>query len=203
MNIKAGKKLLSICMLLCLVASAMGQQQSPKVLKDVYKDAFLVGAAVTPSITNGTDKASQDIVLKHFNSITVENVMKAALINPEPGVYNFEPADNYVAFGQKNKMFIIGHTLVWHNQVPAWFFTNATGKPNTKEEQLERLRTHIKNVAGRYARKVNAWDVVNEVIDNDGSYRPTSWVNAIGNGDTLVKYAFRFAAQYAPDTELY
>jgi len=50
---------------------------------------------------------------------------------------------------------------------------------------------------------VHAWDVVNEVIDNYGSYRPTSWVNAVGNGDTLVKYAFKYAAQYAPNTELY
>ena len=173
------------------------------VLKEVYKDAFLIGAAVNPAITSGTDKASQDIVIGHFNSITVENVMKAALINPEPGVYNYGPADEFVAFGEKHKMFIIGHTLVWHNQCPAWFFTNSAGKPNTKEEQIERLRSHIQTVAGRYAGRVHAWDVVNEVIDNDGSYRPTTWVNAFGNGDTLVKYAFMFAAQYAPNTELY
>ncbi|MEO7049310.1 MAG: endo-1,4-beta-xylanase [Ferruginibacter sp.] len=176
---------------------------SNKILKDVYKDAFLIGTAVTPAITSGADKSSQDIVLKQFNSITVENVMKAALINPQPGVYNFKPADDYVEFGKKNNMFIVAHTLVWHNQVPAWFFTNAEGKPNTKEEQIERLRSHIKAVAGRYAGKVNAWDVVNEVIDNDGSYRKTSWVNAIGNGDTLVKYAFKFAQEFSPNTELY
>ena len=174
-----------------------------QALKDVYKDAFLIGVAVTPAITSGQDQATQDIVIDQFNSITAENVMKAALINPQPGVYNFGPADEFVAFGEKNHMFIIGHTLVWHNQCPDWFFTNAEGKPNTKEEQLERLRSHIKAVAGRYAGRVNAWDVVNEVIDNDGSYRKTSWVNAVGNGDTLVKYAFRFAAQYAPNTELY
>ncbi len=172
-------------------------------LKDVYKDAFLIGVAVNPSITSGADKVSQGIVLKHFNSITVENVMKAALINPQPGVYNWGPADDYVAFGEKNKMFIIGHTLIWHNQVSAWFFTNAEGKPNTKGEQIERLRSHIQAVAGRYAGRVNAWDVVNEVMGEDGNYRQTSWVNAVGNGDTLVKYAFKFAAQYAPNTELY
>jgi len=174
-----------------------------RALKDVYKDAFLMGVAVSPAITSGRDKESQDIVVKHFNSITVENVMKAALINPQPGVYNWAPADEYVAFGEKNKMFIIGHTLVWHNQVPAWFFTNAEGKPNSKEEQIERLRSHIQAVAGRYAGRVNAWDVVNEVMGEDGNYRSTSWVNAVGNGDTLVKYAFKFAAQYAPNTELY
>jgi endo-1,4-beta-xylanase len=174
-----------------------------RTLKEVYKDAFLMGVAVNGPIVSGLDKASQDIVIKHFNSITLENAMKAALINPQPNVFNFGPADSFVTFGEKHNMFIIGHTLVWHNQVPAWFFTNASGKSNSKEEQIERLRNHIKTVAGRYAGRVHAWDVVNEVIDNDGSYRPTAWVNAVGNGDTLVKYAFQFAAEFAPGTELY
>lgn len=172
-------------------------------LKDAYKNKFLIGAAVNDAIVSGSDAASQAIVVKHFNSITLENSMKAALVNPRPGVFNFGPADAFVAFGEANKMFIVGHTLVWHNQVPAWFFTNANGQPNTKAEQIERLRSHIEKVAGRYAGRVHAWDVVNEVIDNDGSYRPTTWVNAFGNGDTLVKYAFKFASQYAPNTELY
>lgn len=183
--------------------TASKTSQSEGVLKDVYKDAFLMGVAVNPAITSGRDKASQEIVIKQFNSITVENVMKAGLINPQPGVFNWGPADEFVAFGEKNKMFIVGHNLVWHNQVPTWFFTNAEGKPNTKEEQIERLRSHIQAVAGRYAGRIHAWDVVNEVMGEDGNYRSTSWVNAVGNGDTLVKYAFKFTAQYAPNTELY
>ncbi len=176
---------------------------SPASLKEAYKDAFLMGTALNEEIVTDADKASQEIVVQQFNTITAENVMKAALINPQPGVYKFEPADDFVAFGEKHNMFIIGHTLVWHNQCPEWFFTNAAGKPNSKEQMIERLRSHIEAVAGRYKGKVQAWDVVNEVIDNDGSYRPTTWVNAFGNGDTLVKYAFQFAAQYAPDAELY
>ncbi len=176
---------------------------SGSTLKDAYKDAFLIGVAVNDPIVSGSAKASQDIVVKQFNTITLENSMKAALINPQPNVFNFGPADAFVAFGEKHNMFIIGHTLVWHNQTPAWFFTNASGKPNSKAEQIEQLRNHIKTVAGRYAGKVHAWDVVNEVIDNDGSYRPTTWVNAFGNGDTLVKYAFKFASEFAPNTELY
>ncbi|MCP9753442.1 endo-1,4-beta-xylanase [Ferruginibacter sp. HRS2-29] len=195
-------------MLLCFQSFAQTKKTAsltplPATLKEAYKDAFLLGTAVNAGIVSGSNKPLQDIVLAQFNTITPENVMKAALINPQPGVFNFGPADAFVEFGKKNKMFIIGHTLVWHNQVPAWFFTNASGKPNTKEEQIERLRTHIKTVAGRYAGSVNAWDVVNEVIDEDGNYRHTTWVNAIGNGDTLVKYAFKFAQEFAPDTELY
>lgn len=197
-----------ITILICFASCAETKKinassNSQHTLKDVYKDAFLIGSAVNNEIVSGEDKASQEIVISQFNTITPENVMKAALINPEPGIFNFDPADAFVAFGQKHNMFIVGHTLVWHNQVPGWFFINATGKPNTKEEQIERLRSHIKTVAGRYAGKVQAWDVVNEVIDNDGSYRPTTWVNAIGNGDTLVKYAFKFAQEFAPNTELY
>ena len=192
-----------IVFLLLLLMQSLHAQKAA-TLKEVYKEAFLIGAAVTPDITSGKEKSSQDIVVKHFNSITVENVMKAALINPQPGVYNWGAADDFVAFGEKHNMFIVAHTLVWHNQVPDWFFTNADGKPNTKEQQIERLRNHIQAVASRYAGRVHAWDVVNEVIGEDGAYREnTAWVKAFGNGDTLVKYAFKFAAQYAPNTELY
>ncbi|WP_211316531.1 endo-1,4-beta-xylanase [Niabella yanshanensis] len=172
-------------------------------LKDAYKNAFLIGVAVNDGIVAGADKALQDITVRHFNSITLENSMKAALVNPAPGVFSFKAADAFVDFGKKHQMFIVGHTLVWHNQCPDWFFTNAAGKPNTKTEQLQRLRDHIKTVAGRYAGKVHAWDVVNEVIGEDGKYRATNWVNAVGNGDTLVKYAFKYASEFAPGTELY
>jgi endo-1,4-beta-xylanase len=181
----------------------VSKPQETLTLKEAYEDAFLVGTAVNKNIVSGADKVSQEIILTQFNTITSENVMKAEPINPEPGIYNFNPADAYVDFGLKNNLFIIGHTLVWHNQTPAWFFQDENGNPNTKEAQIERLRSHIETVAGRYVGKVNAWDVVNEVIDNDGSYRSTTWVNGIGNGDDLVKLAFKFASEYAPDTELY
>lgn len=199
----AGSAIVIFVVLSCASSNKTSRPGTSETLKDAYRDAFVMGVAVNDRIVSGKDKVSQDIVVAQFNSITLENSMKASLINPQPGVFNFKAADDFVAFGQQHNMFIVGHTLVWHNQVPAWFFTNAAGQPNSKQEQMERLRSHIQTVAGRYAGKVNAWDVVNEVIDNDGSYRATSWVNAFGSGDTLVKYAFKFASEYAPNTELY
>lgn len=190
-------------LLILSFCSLIANAQQNQVLKDVYKSAFKIGCAVNPAIVSGKDKASQDIILKHFNSITVENVMKAALVNPKPNVFNFAPADEFVEFGKKNNMFIIGHTLVWHNQTPDWFFQDENGKPKSKEAVAERLREHIKTVAGRYAGKVDAWDVVNEVMGEDGNYRPTTWVNGIGNGDELVKLSFKYASEFAPNTELY
>lgn len=178
-------------------------RKTPVSLKEAYRDAFMIGASVNRMIISARDAATRDIVLRHFNTITAENAMKAGPINPRPGVYNFGPADRFVEFGEENDMFIVGHTLVWHNQTPDWFFQDENGHPNTPEAQVEQLRNHIEQVAGRYAGRVHAWDVVNEVIDNDGSYRSTTWVNGIGSGDELVKLAFTFASEYAPGTELY
>ena len=190
--------------LLCLGGCVHpNQPPGPGSLREAYRDDFLMGTAVNEAIVSGADRAARDIVVWQFNSITAENVMKAEPLNPRPGVYNFGPADAFVSFGESNGMFIVGHTLVWHNQTPAWFFQDEQGKPKSHEAQIERLRQHIETVAGRYAGRVHAWDVVNEVIDNDGSYRPTTWVKAIGSGDELVKLSFKFASQYAPNTELY
>lgn len=183
--------------------SIMTRAEEPTTLKAAYDEVFLIGCAINDAIPSGADAASQKIVLEQFNSITLENSMKAEVVNRRPGVFNFRAADAFVEFGEQHDMFIIGHTLVWHNQTPSWFFQDENGNPNTPEAQIERMRSHIEAVAGRYAGRVDAWDVVNEVIDNDGSYRPTTWVKGVGDGDELVRKAFQFASEYAPDTELY
>ncbi|MCB1635632.1 MAG: endo-1,4-beta-xylanase [Xanthomonadales bacterium] len=177
--------------------------ESATTLRGAYAGRFRLGVAVNQAIVRGEDALSQPLVPRHFNSITAENVMKAEVVNPTPGVYDFAAADAFVAYGQRHGLFVVGHTLVWHNQTPAWFFTDAEDQPNTPAAQIERMRAHIKAVAGRYVGRVHAWDVVNEVIGEDGQYRPTSWVNAVGDGDELVRQAFSLAARYAPDAELY
>lgn len=185
------------------LAMPLQAKEDAGTLKEAYANAFLVGVAVNDDIVAGRDTRSQALVPMHFNAITAENVMKNEVIHPRPGAYDFAAADAFVDFGEKHGMFIVGHTLVWHNQTPEWFFQDAGGKPNTREAQIERMRDYIEVVAGRYAGRVDAWDVVNEVIDEDGGYRPTTWVKAIGDGDELVRLAFSFAQRYAPGTELY
>ncbi|WP_440874143.1 endo-1,4-beta-xylanase [Thalassotalea sp. PLHSN55] len=197
--------MLTLLMLGVLTASsnATAKASSATALKSHFKAAFKMGVAVNDDIVSGKSRQGKAITEHHFNSITLENSMKAELVNPAPNVFNFQAADDFVAFGQAKNMFIVGHTLIWHNQTPDWFFVNSEGKPNTKVQQLARLQAHINVVASRYAGKVDAWDVVNEVIGEDGNYRSTNWVNAVGDGDTLVKAAFKYAQQYAPNTELY
>ena len=184
------------------VNAAQGQDPAP-ALKNTFADSFKMGVAVNQDIVTGKNAAAQSIIAKQFNTVTLENAMKAEVIYPQQGKVDFSGADAFIDFAKQNNMFTVAHTLVWHNQTPDWFFTNSKNEPNTPAEQLEQMRKHIELVAGRYKNKVDAWDVVNEVIADDGSYRPTVWVNRVGDGDTMVKAAFKYAQQYSPNTELY
>ncbi|MBH0027163.1 endo-1,4-beta-xylanase [Pseudoalteromonas sp. SWN29] len=189
--------------LLLLAGSLSVNAAQDQALKNTFADSFKMGVAVNQDIVTGKNAAAQSIIAKQFNTVTLENAMKAEVIYPQKGKVDFSGADAFIDFAKQNNMFTVAHTLVWHNQTPDWFFTNSKNEPNTPAEQLEQMRKHIELVAGRYKNKVDAWDVVNEVIADDGSYRPTVWVNRVGDGDTMVKAAFKYAQQYSPNTELY
>ena len=180
-----------------LLASASGQP----ALKEVFNKDFLVGAALNPWQVSGTSHTEARIVEIHFNTITAENCMKWGVIHPRLGHYTFEPADRFVEFGQKHKMTVIGHTLVWHSQTPRWVFQDQEGGTLTREALLERMREHIFTVAGRYKGKIKGWDVVNEALNEDGTLRQSPWLRIIGE-DYLVK-AFQFAHEADPEAELY
>jgi len=193
-----------IALFAALALSCASALAAPATLKEAYREAFLLGTAVNDAIVSGEDAAQQALAVAHFNAITLENSMKAEVLHPEPGRWDFARADAFVEFGRRHGMFIAGHTLVWHNQTPAWFFQDAQGQPAGTATMRERMRQYIHTVAGRYAGKVQAWDVVNEQIGEDGQYRDTSWVRAYGgDGDALLRDAFRFASEAAPDAELY
>ncbi|MCL6549140.1 MAG: endo-1,4-beta-xylanase, partial [Alicyclobacillus sp.] len=132
-----------------------------------------------------------------------ENHMKPALIHPKPEKYDFTAADEIVAFAQKHKMKVRGHTLVWHNQTPDWFFQEADGSAASRETLLARLKSHIDTVLSRYKGKVYCWDVVNEAVADSGDepMRDSKWLRQVGP-DFLAK-AFEFAHAADPDAILF
>jgi endo-1,4-beta-xylanase len=171
------------------------------VLKDVFKDDFLIGTALVDDIVSGKDPNAAAVVERHFNAITPDNVMKWDFIHTQPKKYNFEGADRFVDFGQKNKMFVIGHTLIWHDQTPAWVFKDNSGTQLTRDALLERMKDHIFTIVGRYKSRVHGWDVVNEALDSNGQFRQSKWLEIIGE-DYIAK-AFEYAHEADPDAELY
>jgi endo-1,4-beta-xylanase len=194
-----------LCIACIIIAGLPSAVTAQVALKDAYKNHFRIGAALNPGHFNETDAVGSALVKQHFSSITPENDMKWERIHPRPDAgpagYSFEAADKFVAFGEKNGMFIVGHCLVWHSQVPRWVFQDAEGKPITREALLERMRSHIMTVVGRYKGRVHGWDVVNEALNEDGTLRKSQWFNIIGE-DYIAK-AFEYAHEADPKAELY
>jgi endo-1,4-beta-xylanase len=183
---------------LLLVPGATAQQTT---LKDAYQGCFLVGAALNPAQFTGEDAREADLVKAQFNSISPENVLKWEVVHPRPDTYDFSLADKYVDFGEQNHMFIIGHNLVWHAQVPQWVFQDDQGNPVSRDVLLERMRDHINKVVGRYKGRINGWDVVNEALNDDGTLRQSPWMKIIG--PDYIEKAFRYAHEADPKAELY
>lgn len=168
-------------------------------LHEVYQDDFLIGAAVNPKTLN----SQQDLLRKHFNSITAENQMKFEELQPEPGHFTFEVADKIVAFAKENGMKVRGHTLVWHNQTPDWMFMNEDGSVTDRETLLERMKLHITTVMQHYKGQIYCWDVVNEVIADEGTelLRESKWTEIIG--DDFIEKAFEYAHEADPEALLF
>ena len=184
-----------------LAISSMSFAQKELNLKDAFKNDFLIGAAINEAQISGRDSVGIEILKTQFNSISPENALKWSSVQPKPDTYNFNLADKYVEFGEKNNMFIIGHTLVWHSQVPRWVFKDDNGDQLSRVELLKRMKEHIFTLVGRYKGKIKGWDVVNEALNEDGTLRETLWKKIIG--DDYIEKAFEFAHEADPDAELY
>jgi endo-1,4-beta-xylanase len=186
---------------LLLLAAAAAQAQTTPALKDAFRGIFRVGAALNQAQFEERDPRSGPIVAAQFNTISPENVLKWEAVHPRRDGYNFDPADHYVSFGEKNKMFVIGHCLVWHSQTPRWVFEEEPGKRLTRDALLERMHDHIRTVVGRYKGRIAGWDVVNEALNEDGTFRQSPWLKIIG--DDFILKAFQFAHEADPQAELY
>ncbi|MDN3594424.1 endo-1,4-beta-xylanase [Zunongwangia endophytica] len=170
-------------------------------LKNAFKDNFYIGTALNAWQITGRQPEELKVATQNFNSIVAENIMKSAQIQPKEGKFNFELADKFVKLGEENDMHIHGHTLIWHSQAPDWFFTGKDGNTVSEEVLIQRIRDHIHTVVGRYKGRVHSWDVVNEAIEDDGSYRDSKFYQILG--EDFIKLAFEFAHEADPEAKLY
>ena len=192
------KMLFGLSLAVTLSFSACAQNQT---LKDAFKDHFYIGVALNEAQSLGKKAAETAIIKEQFNSITPENCMKWERIHPMPNEYRFALADSFVALGERNHMFMIGHCMVWHAQTPDWVFQDSLGKPLTRDALLKRMHDHILTVIGRYKGRIQGYDVVNEALTEEGQMRKSKWFEIIG--EDYVEKAFEYAKEADPNAELY
>lgn len=168
----------------------------PEGLKDEFKNSFLIGTALNGNQILEKDSVQNVLIATEFNSVTPENAMKSMLIHPQKDTFNFELPDKLVGLIEKNDMHVQGHTLVWHSQLSPFFkeITDST-------EMVEALTDHINTIVGRYKEKIEAWDVVNEALNDDGTLRKTVFLDVLG--EDYLSLAFKLTEKVDPNVELY
>lgn len=192
-----------IAAVLLLNASFAGAAETLPVrtepaLKDVFRGKFSIGMSA-----DNPQGPRAALLLHHVNTLTLENAMKFHKLRPEPDVWNWEKADRSVEFATVNSLEIVGHTLVWCYQMPAWVKDRIASGSLDKAGALALQDDHIQKVMARYKDRVKTWDVVNEALaDGPGPefLRSDPWSDLCGV-DYVVE-AFRSARRADPDARL-
>ncbi|WDF64484.1 endo-1,4-beta-xylanase [Flavobacterium sp. KACC 22763] len=165
-------------------------------LKDSYKNDFYIGTALSADQIEEKDVKVDSLIRTEFNAITAENIMKSMYTHPQKDKYDFTLADKFVAYGEKNKMFIHGHTLIWHSQLAPWM-----EKIADSTEMKAFMEDHITTIVSKYKGRINSWDVVNEALNEDGTLRKSVFLNTLG--EKYLVDAFKLAEKADPKVDLY
>jgi len=183
-----------------------GADPPPESLREAAQQSgILVGAAARSSQL--TEAAYAATLAREFNMLEPEDVMKWEVLRPDPESFDFYEADRLVDFAFRHNMKVRGHTLVWHQQNPAWLMRGQF----TPDQLARLLETHIKTVVGHYRGKVFAWDVANEAFDEQprlGQLRDTIWydrpgIGLAGSDTAYLERCFRWAHEADPQALLF
>lgn len=168
--------------------------------REAFSGKFAVGAAIQNGQI-GEGNSIGEILKDQMNSITAEFEMKPEFIAATEGNFDWTVMDALVDFAEANNLAVRGHALVWYQSTPDYFFEG------TPAEVKTRLETYITEVVTRYAGRIFAWDVVNEVItDSDSAtdpYRKGNWWDASGGNADYIDWAFQAARAADPDCLLF
>ena len=155
-----------------------------------------IGAAVDDRALRD-DLVYREILAREFNMVTCENAIKFGPLRPSRQTFAFAAADSIVAFAESHGMAVRGHALLWHKMLPEWFRAGGF----SYDDAIDVLRGHIQTVTRHYAGRLAAWDVVNEAVENDGSWRQTPFLKIFG--PDYLSMAFHWAHEGDPSAKLF
>lgn len=179
-----------------LGADSLLKTQKPNPTTLQRRLPFPIGASINVELLKN-NPAYRKLVVREFNSVTAENAMKMSSIQTSKDVFNWAQADYLVDFAIAHKKRVHGHTLNWYEALPDWV-QNFNG---TTAEWENLLKTHIQTVVTHFRGKVTSWDVVNEAIAEDGTFRNTIWTQKFGID--YIGRAFQYAHEADPGALLF
>lgn len=196
-------KLFSLLAVPLLVSASplLAERQADRSIDTLFKGVGKIyfGAATEESkLATGKTRA---IVQNNFGQVTNEYLMKWDQTEPSRGQFTLDAADELVQWAIQNQKSIRGHTLVWGVSVPDW-----VAQITDKAELTSVIQTHIKTVMvgpnGSWKGKIRSWDVVNEVIDDNGNMKESSHFYQV-LGEDFIRIAFEAAHEADPNAKLY
>lgn len=186
-------------------------------LWEAYRDYWYTGVSVNQwqveadnsgaNVHDVTGQVSNDqtadwpVIAKNFNWVVAENCMKCEVIHPREGVYDFTLADQFVNKAKAAGMKVLGHCLIWHSQCAPWFHFDSEGKPVSRDVLKKRMREHIYTIVSHFRGRVDAWDVVNEAFEDDGTPRQSLFHQILGTD--YIPLAFQYAHEADPAAQLF
>lgn len=167
-----------------------------------FQSDFLLGTAINSQTLKDNEQNLLELINREFSSVTAENCQKWAEIHPQDTVWDWATSDRFIEFATANKKHVLGHTLVWHSQIPESVFKDSDGQLLSAAELSKKMEYHINTIVDRYRGKVDTWDVVNEVVSDEGndSWRNSYWHQIMG--DWFMEHAFRTTHAADPNAEL-
>ena len=175
-------------------SAALVPPQLPTIREAGSARNLLTGSAVNIRLLR-SEPAYAQLFRQQADIVVAESEMKFGPLRPTPDTFFFSDADYLFSFAETNGMQVRGHNFVWHRQLPSWFESYV----NPQNAQTVLVR-HIETVGGRYAGRVQSWDVVNEAIQvSDGlpdGLRNSPWYTLLGPG--YIDTAFATARRADP-----
>ena len=193
--------LIALCS--ALIAENTGAQsaQTNGTLWQAYRDYWYTGVSVNQWEVEGEQAADWPIITQNFNWVVAENCMKCEVVHPKEGVYDFTLADQFVNKAKAAGLKVLGHCLIWHSQCAPWFHYDDDGNLVSAEVLKQRMREHIYTVVSHFKGRVDAWDVVNEAFEDDGTPRNSLFYQILGTD--YIPLAFQYAHEADPSIQLY
>ena len=85
----------SVFLLAAVMATIWVFSQKATTMREAFADKFLIGTALNTRQVVSRDKALQALIKDNFSAVVAENCMKAEVLQPQEGVFNFKDGDRF------------------------------------------------------------------------------------------------------------